>query len=33
MFTSSLEDAEQKIGEPIPAACRVGLCWVATEQN
>jgi hypothetical protein len=33
MFTSSLEDAEQKIGEPIPAACRIGLYWVATEQS
>jgi hypothetical protein len=29
MFASR-EDAEQKVGEPIPADCRVGLYWVAT---
>lgn len=29
-FTSSLADAEQMIGEPIPVACRVGRYWVAT---
>jgi hypothetical protein len=33
MFTPSLADAEQKVGEAIPAACRVGLYWVATPVH
>jgi len=32
-FTPSLEDAQQKIGEPIPADCRVDLYWVATPLH
>jgi len=32
-FTPSLADAEQKVGEPIPANCRVGLYWVATPVH
>ena len=31
-FTSRA-DAEQKIGEPIPSECRVGLYWVATPVH
>jgi hypothetical protein len=27
---TSLEDSERKIGEPVPARCRVGVYWVAT---
>jgi hypothetical protein len=27
---TSLADAEQRVGEQIPADCRVGLYWVAT---
>jgi hypothetical protein len=30
---TSLDDAEQKVGEPIPANCQVGLYWVATPQR
>ena len=33
MFTPSLADAEQKVGEPIPADCWVGLYWVATPVH
>jgi hypothetical protein len=32
-FTPSLADAEQKVGESIPADCRVGLYWVATPVH
>ena len=32
-FTSSRADAEQMVGEPIPADCRVGLDWVATAVH
>jgi len=32
-FTPSAADAEQKVGEPIPAECRVGLYWVATPNQ
>lgn len=32
-FTPSLSDAEQKIGEPIPEPCQVGLYWVATPVH
>jgi len=32
-FTPSLADAEQKVGEPIPADCRIGLYWVATPVH
>jgi hypothetical protein len=32
MFASRA-DAEQKVGEPIPADCRVGLYWVATPVH
>jgi hypothetical protein len=33
MFTPSLQDAEQKIGQPIPTECRVGAYWVATPVH
>jgi hypothetical protein len=33
MFTPSQADAEQKIGEPIPADCRVSFFWVATPVH
>jgi len=33
MFTPSRADAEQKVGEPIPVDCRVGLYWVATPVH
>jgi len=33
MFTPSLADAEQKVGEPVPADCRVGLYCVATPVH
>jgi len=32
-FAPSLADAEQKVGEPIPADCRIGLYWVATPVH
>jgi hypothetical protein len=32
-FTPSVSDAEQKVGEPIPADCRVGFYWVATPVH
>ena len=32
-FTPSVADAEQKIGEPIPGPCRVGVYWVATPLH
>jgi hypothetical protein len=30
MVTPSLDDAQQKIGQPIPDDCQVGVYWVAT---
>jgi hypothetical protein len=32
-FTSSLADAEQKIGRSVPPDCQVGLYWVATPAH
>jgi len=32
-FAPSLADAEQEVGEPIPADCRIGLYWVATPVH
>jgi hypothetical protein len=33
MFTPSRTDAEEKVGDSIPADCRVGLYWVATPVH